>query len=140
MSEDDVLGPVGFTAAANTTRQYLTYQPLLFQDVRTNIGGAYDDSSSVFTCPVTGVYVISVSVTSSINQTITGRIRIEKQTYVLASGDIDPVSQNSGSAMVVEYCIQGENIWIESGTNEFHETHGNSPSRSSFSAFLLYPL
>lgn len=68
--------PIGFTASLSHTKAsestngtfgYTNRQTVIFDSVITNMGDAYDPYTGIFSCQVTGVYVMMISLTSRAN-------------------------------------------------------------------------
>lgn len=60
-TDDETL--VGFTASkVNSEPAYVIEEPLIFESTLTNPGGAFDPSTGSFTCPVVGIYLVSITV------------------------------------------------------------------------------
>ena len=138
--ENGTIGAIAFTAGASTTRNYSAEQTVLFDDVLSNFGGGYDPVSSMFTCPVSGVYVISLTVTSFAgDKRIQGEIFKEASRHTAALADDHTNAVTSGSATAVLSCEAGERIWVRS-YNANSEMHGSNDCcrKSSMSCFLLY--
>ena len=55
-TEEIAFGPVGFSAYATDAVRYEDYDTVVFENVATNYGGAYDSDTGIFTCPVKGDY------------------------------------------------------------------------------------
>ena len=139
IAESDTLGPVAFTAYANATRDYDDHQPVVFNYVLSQFGDAYNPVSSTFTCPVAGVYVISVTVTTATNKEMRCQIMLESSLRLSAFGGNDESSFNSASTTEVVECGAGERIWTRSySTGNTMYGQGNVARRSSFSGFLLH--
>ena len=57
---------VGFHAQRTTTTDIAPWGQVVYNNVITNVGGAYDGNTGNFFCPVTGYYMFSVSVCSDV--------------------------------------------------------------------------
>ena len=60
-TEEIAFGPVGFSAYTAEGVRYQEYDTIVFENVATNYGGAYDSGTGIFTCPVKGDYVARFS-------------------------------------------------------------------------------
>ena len=131
---------MSFTAYADASRYYGEHQPVLFNRVLSQFGNAYNPVSSTFTCPVTGVYVISVTVTSIIGDRMRCQIMWESSVYLSAYGDNDGSTYNSASATQIIECAAGERIWIRSNGSSGNTMYGDGSAfrLSSFCGFLLH--
>lgn len=128
---------VGFTAYVSAGRRYSTNEPVIFDTILFNIGDAFDPISSIFTCPVTGVYVVTVSVasySSGYAQVIIVK-EGQKQTGVFADDVSGQISAASTSAVTA--CIAGERVWVESTAGATSIRANVDVRDTSFSVFLL---
>ena len=64
VSEDDT-GPIAFSAHASQDRDYNDDDVVIFDEIVTNINGAFQANNSVFLCPVDGLYAFSAHVLST---------------------------------------------------------------------------
>ena len=58
---DDDLGPVGFSAYANSSEVYDDGELVVFSGVISNIGNHYNPATSKFICPYNGLYLFSLN-------------------------------------------------------------------------------
>ena len=65
---------MAFTAYATDAIYPASSSTVLFENVVTNLGNAYDPSTGVFTCPTTGTYMFHASVTSPSGSTFMGEV------------------------------------------------------------------
>ena len=92
----------------------------------------------MFTCPVSGIYVITVSVTSVIGYNVDVQIMRENVIDVAAFADNDESVQTAATTTSVMSCDAGERIWIrtDSSTSRIHG-HGSTNRHTSIAGFLL---
>ena len=105
-----------------------------------NFGGGYDPVSSMFTCPVSGVYVISLTVMSPPGTNfIQGQVMKETEIYTSTLADDHSDAYTSSSTTSVLRCEAGERIWVRSD-NENSVMYGSGAQHrlSTVSGFLLY--
>ena len=62
-TEEIAFGPVGFSAYSTDAVRYEAHETIIFENVVTNYGGAYNSDTGNFTCPVTGYYDVCFSST-----------------------------------------------------------------------------
>ena len=138
-AESAELGPVGFTAYASTSRTYGSYDPVIFDGVLSNFGDAYDGISSTFTCPVTGVYVISLTLTSATGDYAQAQITKESSSMLAAYADNDEASFNVAAVTSVFECSAGERVWVRTNASGSQRLYGSTGvfQRTGFSGFLL---
>ena len=127
---------MGFTAIASSDVVYNDGEIMLFDNIETNLGGFYDNSSSMFLCPYNGVYIFSISTRSYTNFYMYARI-IHDNNPVAGTAS-DEVANDQGSVMAIIECLSGESVWVENyGDNRV--LGGSSVMKySSFSGFLLH--
>ena len=121
-------------------RNYGEHETILFNEVLSNFGGGYDPVSSMFTCPVSGVYVISLTVASSIGEKrLQAQIYKEATLHTTALADDHADAVTTGSMTSVLSCEAGERIWVRSqNTDSQMNGSGGCCRRSSVSGFLLH--
>ena len=130
---------MAFTAYPNASRDYDDHQPVVFNYVLSQFGDAYNPVSSTFTCPVAGVYVISVTVTTTTNNIMRCQLMWESSIRLSVFASLDESSSHSGSVTEVVECEAGERIWVRSySTGNRMYGNGSAARRSSFSGFLLH--
>ena len=128
---------MAFTAYADATRTYGEAQTVIFNRIQSSFGDAYEPVSSMFTCPVTGVYVIYLTVTSNVGSQFRAFIYHEGYTMaVWPDNDVD--TRNTGSTSVILDCEAEQRIWIRAQINGDMYGNPNDARISSFSGFLLH--
>ncbi|XP_054638770.1 complement C1q tumor necrosis factor-related protein 4-like [Dunckerocampus dactyliophorus] len=112
---------------------------LLYKEVLTNIGEAYDQETGEFTAPVRGVYYIRFTTNAPTDFTMSAVLyknnnEIQLITHEQPSGEGSDTASN-GAALLLEkgdklslYLWQNTQIW------------DNSNHHSTFSGFLLFPM
>ena len=131
---------MAFTAYPNASRDYDDHQPVVFNYVLSQFGDAYNPVSSTFTCPVAGVYVISVTATTTPYYVIRCQIMWESSIRLNALGDSAEANVwDSGAVTQIIECNAGERIWARSDLTGNRLSSAESSARwSSFSGFLLH--
>ena len=104
---------VAFTAGTSDIRTYDIDDPVIFDDVLTNVGDAYDAKSSVFTCPVTGVYLFTMTLLPGVDEVAEAIIYKENGVVskVYASRSPDRHSQATNLSFVS--CTKGQRVWVK---------------------------
>ena len=128
---------VGFTAAATTDADYIAGDVIQFPRAVANIGSHYNESTGVFTCPVTGMYHMQLSVLSA-NST-SAQVSIVHQASAVGTAFGDTADMNQGATSAVFVCNAGEEVWTEAAA----ATGVSSDSTglyNVFSGYLVYPV
>ncbi|XP_013391381.1 complement C1q-like protein 4 [Lingula anatina] len=130
---------VAFSAALEHSRVVKTSDVLNFEKVITNVGNAYNAMSGRFTCPFSGSYFFTATIsTSTTGERIAAELRRSTQPdaflmYVLAASHDD---HNTGSNSVITRCEKGETVHLQA----IHVT-GPTPTLwyawSTFSGYLI---
>ncbi|XP_052771228.1 complement C1q tumor necrosis factor-related protein 3-like [Mya arenaria] len=113
------------------------HQTILFDNVITNVGNAYDPNSGMFTAPVDGVYVFTAVLMVNSNhaeylELISGGVKI---TDVYADAHNINAHVSTSKTWVLELTA-GTRVWLRTTAYENEsQIHGNS--HSMFSGFLL---
>ena len=133
---------VGFSVYAEDSYQFPDMgKHVSFPLVRTNIGGHYDPSESVFTCPTNGTYYFIFNL-------CTGHLSNSENTAAYIQKDEEDLSQayctswepNSIHAQcgnsAVTHCHLGQHVFVAA---RYHDTQVYSYYKSStFSGFLIH--
>jgi len=108
---------VGFLAfsRSNATVSGTNTQKLPYNQIVYNIGGHYDPSTYVFTCPISGRYLCVVNYFNLVNQGATIDL-IKKSgstqlTILRNQGDISPDNNVQNSATIITYANVGDQIY-----------------------------
>lgn len=131
---EDIDGAVGFSAYASVNREYSYGNLVLFDRAFSNFGGYYQVDNSIFICPFDGVYVISLALMSAQSKVMSAGVHIDSDSYIRPYADnIDGVYGHA-SAMFVEYCAAGSQVWARAR----YDSEMEGSQYSYFSAFLLH--
>ena len=136
---DDVTGPVGFIAFANTGKKttYNYNDVIMFDDVISNFGGHYNPETSSFVCPADGVYMISVHALSRKSQDVVADIMRNRDKLVGVRLDsLDEQYDGDGGTIVVQGS-RGDVIWIRQGYDAAVRIYAVD-RRTLFTCFLLH--
>ncbi|XP_030286575.1 complement C1q subcomponent subunit C-like [Sparus aurata] len=129
---------VAFSALIETGGAYGPFKTdvtLAFNKVLTNIGGAYDSSTGVFTAPVTGVYHFSFFYHAGGKHK--ARLTLFKNDKKIVKSSNHQTGSNTadnGGNAVVLQLQQGDKVYVSMPEN--HHVWATSIS-TSFSGFLL---
>merc|ERR1719228_1080237 len=112
---------------------------LIYRDVLTNVGNAYNSETGVFTAPVRGVYYVRFTVNGPTDFTISSVLYkndsdIQLIVHEQPSGEGSDTGSN-GAALLLE---QGDRLSMKLWHNT--QVWDNSNHHSTFSAFLVFPL
>ena len=135
---------VAFTASTSVLRNASANATIVFDQVETNVGQAYDARTGIFTCPYSGNYYFSHSALSSyIGGFLETEIVLEGASKSLIYcgdrlGSTNETDYDQGSNSVVLSCGQGQRVWVQvynyNGSTIYNEKF------TQFSGFLLWTL
>ena len=125
------MGVAFFATMINHSTNTNRNQDIIFENVVTNIGGAYHGAHGLFVAPRPGVYVFSTTILTNGHN---AHVKIVKNGQMLAR--LDPEDWEQTSQMAVVQLKTGDDIAIKNddiaGVNFYGDHY------SSFSGFLLY--
>ena len=127
---------VGFTAVEDSSISYNFGDVIIFPDIVTNIGNHYNAQTGIFTCPITGMYNIQLTVMSL--QYAFAIVNIVHEGTAVGTAYGVNSDYDQGSASVVIVCNAGDEVWAQCDVSSTGLT-GSRPY-NVFSGFLLYPL
>ncbi|XP_076592753.1 complement C1q-like protein 4 [Chaetodon auriga] len=112
---------------------------LIYKDVLTNIGQAYNSETGVFTAPVRGVYYIRFTANAPTDFPMSAVLyknnaEIQLIAHEQQSGEGSDTASN-GAALLLE---QGDRLSLQLWQNT--QIWDNSNHHSTFSGFLLFPI
>ena len=111
---------VAFSAVPSVTRNYDDGDTLLFDTVYTNVGGAYNNVTGVFSCPSSGVYAFHVTVYSAVDASMNAAIthsRLGSLVNVYVSNVDATVTGNQSSNLVVIDCAAGDTVHVQAASD-----------------------
>ena len=130
---------IAFTVYHLSTKDYDQNETIEFDTVILNHGNHFNTSTHMFTCPVEGLYVFSMSLTRSYANgvSMSGAIMHESEeigrTYAY-----DADSYDQGSVTAVTHCVSGDVVYGAIVSVAITRLDGGKDS--SFSGFLLSAL
>ncbi|XP_075901867.1 complement C1q tumor necrosis factor-related protein 4-like [Nelusetta ayraudi] len=112
---------------------------LIYRDVLTNVGGAYNQETGVFTAPIRGVYYVRFTANAPTDFTMSAVLyKNGQQVQLIAheqpSGSGSDTASN-GAALLLE---EGDRLSMQLWHNT--QIWDNSNHHSTFSGFLLFPM
>lgn len=127
---------MAFTAFASSDANIVSGENLIFDVTVSNVGSAYDAATSMFTCPVTGVYMFTVTIYGADAQETEAAVRMDGSSLV--STYVSSFGWNTGSNTVFQLCQTGQVVDVICGplgncqyqASEFHAIN-------SFSGVLI---
>ncbi|KAH3693665.1 complement C1q-like protein 4 [Dreissena polymorpha] len=103
---------VAFTARLSTNRTFRSQQTILFDDVMTNVGNAYDVTSGTFKAPCAGRFLFSLTVRAQYHKQACAEIVAEPEVIgVVAAGDTE-IERASSSLTVVTSLSLGDVVHV----------------------------
>lgn len=140
--EDKVETFVGFTAYLDHNVNHLGIdQSIVFNKILFNDGGAYHNSSGMFTCPVTGVYMFFFEVGSGARHQIVAKLVVNGSNTVggIADSEYHDSHEAQGSNMAILKLSAGTHVWVENYRWADKFVEGGTTDRfTTFSGILLY--
>ena len=131
------------TGDESDEREYETGERIEFPVVVSNIGGYYNNDLHEFTCPVTGIYMFTVSVRSGNGGTARLTIILGGTQVVSAHSDgrnEGPEGSYTfyghGSNIAVVECDQGQKVWVD--CRQDARVFDNALWFTTFSGVLLH--
>ena len=101
------------------------------------MGGHYDATTSIFTCPVSGLYLFSATVYNIAGQYMHGMIMHEGEHVAMAYANTH--TEQTGSIVANILCLQGDKVWVESTWGDSNHMIGDaSNKRSVFSGLCVH--
>ena len=132
--------PVGFSAYAASSATYSWIDFIQFNETLTNVGGAYNHTHSIFTCPYTGLYAFQVHLMTEPGDEAPARFM--KNGYAQIGLRVDDLSEqvdamrNSASTSMIIECNAGDVMWVQA--NALATIYSSQDNKeSSFSGFLI---
>lgn len=125
------------TTEVNPSRHHI----LVFDDVKTNIGSAFNRISGMFTAPIDGAFVFTWTIFSDRHSYINSQIVVNTEAFTSMITDSDEVSDlHSSTGVIVVNLNRGDSVYIR--THPTEQSHGNIFSgsirgRPSFNGWKL---
>ncbi|XP_045176575.2 complement C1q-like protein 4 [Mercenaria mercenaria] len=114
-----------------------SHRIIIFNEVQTNVGDAYNGKTGIFVCRIPGVYVFYWVTTNKNRNYMDSELVVngnERSHAFSDSGDHDDYSVASN--VVTTELRFGDQVWIRSGT--WHNGNLAGERRTSFSGWILY--
>ena len=140
-----VSGKIAFQAFLTTHKiiqniRNQTQRTVIFDEIRTNLGGAYDGHTGIFTAPVAGTYVFSltIGIYTGDSHPLEGYAYLIKndqtQMTLLADTHAQAGQNDIATGTVVVVLNAGDKLHVESSNNNLYIV---GQHLSFFSGFLL---
>ena len=117
MINESIKPNVHFFADVQFNNQRLSAgSKIVFNYVIDQLGGGYNKRDGVFTCPVTGVYFISVVLANDnpTNTWITGLLKVDSTTKAnILSRNHHSHEHDQGSNLAILQLFEGQKVWVE---------------------------
>ncbi|XP_022100030.1 collagen alpha-1(X) chain-like [Acanthaster planci] len=108
---------------------------VIFDNIRTNVGDAYDSETGVFTCSVAGVYFFSVTVMGLVDGPRPDAILVVNGSGITRVRDSHPGYYHQSSNALVTTLVNGDTVSLIVGSGAGQRIF--CCSYSSFSGFLV---
>ncbi|XP_034019635.1 caprin-2 [Thalassophryne amazonica] len=112
-------------------------QPIVFDQLHTNLGEMYDTHIGRFTCPVNGTYVFFFHILKlAINVPLYINLMRNEDVMVSAYANDGAPDHETASNHAILPLFQGDQVWLRLHRGAIY---GSTWKYSTFSGFLLYP-
>ncbi|XP_030576897.1 complement C1q tumor necrosis factor-related protein 3-like [Archocentrus centrarchus] len=132
---------VAFSASLTSTSQW-THQgpfknvsPLVFREVKTNIGNAYDPDTGVFTKPTNGLYNIRFTGSIGKSGSLNAAVLKNGENMFAIYNTVGRISSNANGMTLV--LNEGDRVWVVLWPNQ---SISDKSGLSTFSGFLIFPM
>ena len=126
---------IAFFATLSSPQLHVgVHQPVVFDNVITNIGNGYHSHVGTFIAPVSGTYVFSVTLMTGWNQAAGYEIVKNGSMISRIYNSVQTSGYNSGSQTFILQLKQNDDIVIQN-SNSDKNNHGDH--YSTFAGFLL---
>ncbi|KAH3881290.1 complement C1q tumor necrosis factor-related protein 3-like [Dreissena polymorpha] len=132
-------GVIAFSASlTNDISNFGSLQPLVFDHVTTNVGGAYDARHGTFRVPVTGVYQFTVSAQQGTATTWIGLELVVDGQAIARVKTGDNGYYNQATNVVSARVTSGSDVWVRHMTvSDNNRVVGDGGFFTSFSGYLI---
>ncbi|XP_061921591.1 caprin-2 isoform X1 [Entelurus aequoreus] len=111
-------------------------QPIIFDQLHTNLGEMYDSRIGRFTCPVNGTYVFIFHILKlAINVPLYINLMCNEEVMVSAYANDGAPDHETASNHAILPLFQGDQVWLRLHRGAIY---GSTWKYSTFSGFLLY--
>ena len=105
---------VVFCATGIDTEKTVYDKPIVFNTVKVNEGGCYDNTTGVFTTTVPGTYVFTAAVGSEQEDSVVGAcITVDDTDYATLYGSLT----STGSSSVSVQLGLGQRVWVKADSD-----------------------
>lgn len=131
---------VAFTASiTKDNTNFGTSQRIIYDQVTTNVGGAYDPRHGTFRAPVDGVYEFAVSILQGQSTMWLGLELVKNDQVIGRAKTGDNGYWNMGSNVVNVRLQAGDDVWVRHMTDsDTHHVVSDKGLFTSFSGHLIH--
>ena len=132
--------PIAFSTYATEERQYNctnSTEPAVFRGIQADTTDSFDTLAFSFTCPVSGYYLLTLTVRNLVNTHALMRIYIESQQRAGVScmdGTGEHDIQQASNTVIAE-CEAGERVWLRSKCE--NDSGADNERFLAFAGFLI---
>ncbi|XP_059167019.1 cerebellin-3-like [Physella acuta] len=116
LGQSDLYGEIAFTAGLSSPLNLLQNQIVVYNEVLTNIGGAYNKRTGVFKAPVAGLYMFQVHGAASNSSTLKLALGQNDTISVTAYNNMAGLGINEASNSAVLQLEKNDEVYVSAAT------------------------
>ena len=124
---------VAFSAKLTTDVNLGQDQTVAYNNVITNVGGAYDLNTGYFTSLVKGVYIFSASIFTLPDHQV--HLHMVRNGKVITSLFSQNTGWDLGSQTIIVILEEGDIVWVKHDSTRHHDVAGKSTITKSYNTF-----
>ena len=121
---------------SNDLVNYPNKKPVIFNNVKVNVGGGYDGTTGIFTCPESGVYVFDWSVLTKANKYFHTELVVNGTRQAVNNLHASSLKHRQATTMTIVELNKSDAVWIQQYAHYVGQfAHGNDWTK--FSGYKL---
>ena len=125
---------VGFTAWSSISTTFYSGDIILFNNVLFNYSSAYDSDTSVFTCPLSGIYSVNVRMEENSDEGFIVDVMQDCNDLFRVHAHDDTIDHGASSASAMVGCVTGQIIYVRTASADVEI---GFEQRNIFSVYLI---